>query len=249
MSAPLFVVAPSDTAGAEVGGVVRLAGPEGHHAVAVARVTPGERVDLADGRGAILRTEVLTLEGREALAARVLERVEVPPAQPRLVVVQALPKGDRADGAVETLTEVGVDVIVPWAAQRCVARWAGEKVARGRARWEAVARAAAKQSRRAWFPEVAALASTAEVAALVAGAARAVVLHEEAHDPVAAMDWPGSGDVVLVVGPEGGLAPAELDILVAAGAAPGRMGPTVLRTSTAGTVAAAVVLSRTARWA
>jgi 16S rRNA (uracil1498-N3)-methyltransferase len=164
------------------------------------------------------------------------------------VVVQALPKGDRAETAVETLTEVGVDVIVPWLAERCVARWSGEKVARGRARWEAVARAAGKQSRRARFPEVAPLARTADVAALVRAAAAAVVLHEEAADPLGAGAWPLAGDIVLVVGPEGGIAPAELEALTAAGARLARLGPTVLRTSTAGTVAAGVVLAGTARW-
>jgi 16S rRNA (uracil1498-N3)-methyltransferase len=248
MGAPVFLVPPAVAATAEAGSEVVLDGPEGRHAAAVARIGVGERIDLADGAGILLHTEVLAVDGREALRARVLERVEVPPPAPRLVVVQALPKGDRAETAVETLTEVGVDVIVPWLAERCVARWSGEKVARGRARWEAVARAAGKQSRRARFPEVAPLARTADVAALVRAAAAAVVLHEEAADPLGAGAWPLAGDIVLVVGPEGGIAPAELEALTAAGARLARLGPTVLRTSTAGTVAAGVVLAGTARW-
>jgi 16S rRNA (uracil1498-N3)-methyltransferase len=248
VSAALFVVDPALAASAQPGGTVTLAGPEGRHAVAVARIGTGERIDLTDGRGTLLHAEVLAREGREALVARVLDRMDVPAPAPRLVVVQALPKGERAETAVETLTEVGVDLIVPWSSQRCVARWTGEKVDRGRTRWEAVARAAAKQSRRAWFPEVAPLAGTADVARLVAGAARAVVLHEEATEPIAGLDWPSTGEVVLVVGPEGGIDAAERATLVDAGARTARLGPTVLRTSTAGTVAAAVVLARTARW-
>jgi 16S rRNA (uracil1498-N3)-methyltransferase len=248
MGAPLFLVPAPRAAQAAAGSVVVVDGPEGRHAVSVARIGVGERIDLADGAGVLLHAEVLAVEGREVLRARVVERVDVPPPSPRLVVVQALPKGDRAETAVETLTEVGVDVIVPWQSERSVARWSGEKVARGRARWEAVARAAAKQSRRARFPEVAPLARTAEVVDLVASAATAVVLHEEADEPLGSREWPSDGDVVLVVGPEGGISPAEVDALTGAGGRLARMGPTVLRTSTAGTVAAAVVLARTQRW-
>jgi len=248
MGAPLFLVPPPVAARAAAGSVVVVDGPEGRHAVCVARIGVGERIDLADGAGVLLHAEVLAVQGREVLQAHVLERVEVPAPSPRLVVVQALPKGDRAETAVETLTEVGVDVIVPWQSDRAVVRWSGEKVARGRARWEAVARAAAKQSRRARFPVVAPLARIADVVALVSGAATAVVLHEEAIEPLGAREWPADGDVVLVVGPEGGISPAEVEALTAAGGRLARMGPTVLRTSTAGTVAAAVVLSRTSRW-
>lgn len=246
MTAPLFVVAAA--AAAQVGGVVRLDGPEGRHAVSVARVGAGERIDLADGRGTVLRTRVESVQGRDALVARVLAREVVGPPQPRVVVVQAIPKGDRAETAVETMTEVGVDLIVPWQAQRCVVRWTADRAERGRARWAGAARAAGKQSRRAWFPEITAPTRTTEVAALVAGAALGVVLHEEAQAPLAALPWPSAGDIVLVVGPEGGLTDEEVRQLTDAGAVAARMGPTVLRASTAGTVAAAVVLAGSDRW-
>ena len=180
--------------------------------------------------------------------ARVLERSELPAPQPRIVVVQALPKGERGETAVETLTEVGVDVIVPWQAERCVARWTGDKVQRGQSKWAATARAAGKQARRAWLPEVAPLARTADVEALVASAACAIVLHEEAARPLRDIGLPADGDVVLIVGPEGGVSQAELDRFTAAGAHLALLGPTVMRTSTAGTVAAAVVLAATPRW-
>ncbi|MCU0300689.1 MAG: 16S rRNA (uracil(1498)-N(3))-methyltransferase [Candidatus Nanopelagicales bacterium] len=248
MSAALYLVAPEVAAASPTGSLVRLDGPEGRHAVAVARTAVGERIDLADGRGALLRVVVEALDGREALLARVLDRVAEPAPVPRLVVVQALPKGERGEVAVETLTEVGVDVIVPWAAQRCVARWVGERAERGRARWVAAGRAAGKQARRARLPEVAPLASTADVLTRVAASAAAFVLHEEAGEPLGSAVLPETGDIVLVVGPEGGVAPEELAALAGVGARAVRLGPSVLRTSTAGTVAAGIVLARTSRW-
>jgi 16S rRNA (uracil1498-N3)-methyltransferase len=249
MSAARYVVAAEVAAAARPGADVVLAGPEGRHAVAVARTTVGEHIDLTDGAGVLLRTVVAAVTGREALRASVLERIDEPAPQPRVVVVQALPKGERGEVAVETLTEVGVDLIVPWQAERCVTRWSAERAERGRAKWLAAARAAGKQARRARFPEVAALARTSDVEALVGHAALALVLHEEATEPLAEVPVPSSGDVVLVVGPEGGIAPDELGRLTAAGSRPVRLGPSVLRTSTAGTVAAGIVLAGTARWA
>ena len=164
-------------------------------------------------------------------------------------MVQALAKGDRGETAVETLTEVGVDVIVPWAASRSVTRWSAERAPKALERWRSAARESAKQSRRARWPEVRGLATTAEVVALLRDAALGLVLHEERHEP----PWrrstpPVSGDVVLVVGPEGGISPDELAAFAGGGASAVRLGPSVLRTSTAGTAAAAVLLSRTSRW-
>jgi 16S rRNA (uracil1498-N3)-methyltransferase len=248
MTAALFHLEPAVAAGAGVGDVVELGGPEGRHAVTVKRVEVGEHIDLGDGAGTVLNAVVEALHGRDSLTARVLVRSELPVPQPRIVVVQALPKGERGETAVETLTEVGVDVIVPWQAERCVARWTGDKVQRGQSKWAATARAAGKQARRAWLPEVAPLARTADVEGLVASAACAIVLHEGAALPLRDIGLPADGDVVLIVGPEGGVSQAELDRFTAAGAHLALLGPTVMRTSTAGTVAAAVVLAATPRW-
>jgi 16S rRNA (uracil1498-N3)-methyltransferase len=161
------------------------------------------------------------------------------------VVVQAVPKGERAELAVEMLTEVGVDVIVPWNAERSQFRANPERVEKMLAKWRAWAFEASKQSRRTWFAEVAPLASAADVAGLLAGAALPVVLHEEATEPLASLAVPATGDIVLVIGPEGGIAPTEL---AAFDVTPIRLGDTVLRTSTAGVAAAAALLART-RWA
>lgn len=249
MSAGLFLLESADLAAAEVGDLVQLSGAEGRHAVGVRRVSAGERIDLGDGRGTVVHASVSAVTGRDSLVARVLAREVVLPAQPRIVVVQALAKGDRGETAVETLTEVGADVIVPWQAERCVARWAGPRAERGHARWTAVARAAAKQSRRAWLPEVATLARTAEVESLVRAADLAVVLDQDGPVPLRDLEPPTVGDVVVVVGPEGGLSDQERTQLSAAGALVARMGASVMRTSTAGTVATAVLLATTDRWA
>jgi 16S rRNA (uracil1498-N3)-methyltransferase len=228
-----------------------LAGAEGRHAGTVRRLAPGERLDLTDGAGTLAECRVTAVRpGTVELA--VLDRRTEPPPVPPLVVIQAIPKGDRAELAVETMTEVGVDVIVPWAAERCVAVWRGERADKGVARWRSTAVAAAKQSRRAWFPEVTPLASTADVAGRVGRARLALLLDPEAPEPLAvlaASAGSGVGEVVLIVGPEGGVASGEAELLAGAGATGARLGPTVLRASTAGAVAAALVLSASGRWA
>jgi 16S rRNA (uracil1498-N3)-methyltransferase len=231
---------------------VVLSGAEGRHAATVRRLRPGERADLTDGAGMI--AECVVAGGRAGeLELTVLSRHHEPRPDPRICVVQAVPKGDRAELAVETMTEVGVDVIVPWAAERCVAVWAGGRgqEARGQRaleRWRTAAREAAKQSRRAWLPEVPPLASTATVTGRCGTAACAIVLEPGADIRLGALPLPASGEIVVIVGPEGGVSPAELAGFERAGAVPARLGPTVLRTSTAGAVAAAILLSRFARW-
>jgi 16S rRNA (uracil1498-N3)-methyltransferase len=174
-------------------------------------------------------------------------RFEVPAPQPEFVLVQALPKGDRGPLAVDLATELGVDRIVPWTASRCVTRWRDDRVAKGVAKWRAAARAASKQSRRPRVPEVTEPMSTREVCGLLGDADLAVVLHEQARRPMAGLTVPDSGTVAIVVGPEGGLTDGEVVAFRAAGAEPVRLGPEVLRTSTAGAAALAALSART-RW-
>ena len=245
MSLPVHLV--PDLAGAQPGHRVEVEGDEAHHAVAVRRLRVGEQVVLTDGRGSSARGEVVET-GKRLFAVTLLDVERIPEPQPALVVVQALPKGDRGELAVEVLTEIGAARIVPWAASRSVAVWKGERAQKGHARWSATAREAAKQARRVWHPEVDALASTVDVVALLAGADLALVLHEDAEAPFAAHAVPSAGRVVLVVGPEGGIADDELAAFRAAGAHPVRLGAEVLRTSTAGVAAAAALLARTDRW-
>lgn len=254
MTAPVFL---TDTARLSSGPRVRLDGAEGRHAAAVRRLQPGEPLELTDGAGLVAACVVVSA-GRDALECDVLTRRTVPAPAPRLVVVQALPKGDRGELAVELLTEVGVDEVLPWSAARCVTQWRGERGVKALARWRAHAREAAKQSRRAWVPAVGELASTEAVLERIGTAALAVVLHEEAAEPltaltvpahgVPALSVPAHGEILVVVGPEGGIREDELAAFGAAGARACRLGPTVLRTSTAGVAAAAVLLAGSGRW-
>lgn len=249
MTRPVFYLdSASDRA---AGDSCVLDGAEGHHAAVVRRVRPGEQVVLTDGRGAALDAEVTSV-GRRDVVCVVRAARAVVQSPLRVTVVQAIPKGDRGELAVDLLTEVGVDKIVPWQAERCVSRWKGEKVGRGRAKWEAVAREAAKQSRRTWWPVVSPVADAAAVAELISASDVAWVLHEAATEPLAHLlageAQPLSGHAVLVVGPEGGVGETELEAFAKAGAAAVRLGPSVLRTSTAGMVAATLVLAGTDSW-
>ena len=244
MSTPVFLVPGSSLDRVGPGAAVVLDGPEGRHAVAVRRIRVGERVVLSDGRGRAVDCVVTTV-GKDSLACVVEVARAVQPPDVSITVVQAVPKGDRGELAVELMTEAGVDDIVPWAAARCVARWDGDKATRGVAKWTATAREAAKQSRRVWLPRIHPLASTREVLELIRAAELCVVLHESATRAISDLVLPTSGVVVVVVGPEGGLADEELATF---SAQPVRLGPEVVRTSTAGALAAGVLLSRTARW-
>ena len=225
-----------------------LTGQEGRHASTVRRLQPGERVELTDGAGTVAECMVTAARPGELEVTVLARRVE-PRPEPQLAVLQAIPKGERGELAVELLTEVGADVIVPWAAERCVAIWRGERAAKSRARWSSAAEQAAKQSRRAWFPEVTAQADLAGAVRRAEAAALAIVLDPDASESLTTIGLPADGEIVLVVGPEGGVAPAETKALVAAAAISARLGPTVLRASTAGVVAAGILLSRTHRWA
>jgi 16S rRNA (uracil1498-N3)-methyltransferase len=223
-----------------------LDGDEGRHAARVKRLGAGEAVLVSDGLGSLLDCVVAeVLPG--GLRLEVRSRRQVPAPEPRVVVIQALPKGERAELAVEVLTELGVDEIVPWAASRSIAQWHGPRGDKALDRWRRTAREAAKQSRRAWVPAIAALATTAQVAARMTGTAT-LLLHEDAVDPFATAALPDRGDLFIVVGPEGGIAPAELEAFAAAGAIAVRLGDPVLRTSTAGAAALAVVSARLGRW-
>ena len=247
MSAPVFLAASDVLVGAGLGDSVVLDGPEGRHAAVVRRMRPGEPVVLTDGVGTSVECVVGEVS-KSGLTCEVHERLSVPAPSPRLVVVQALPKGDRADLAVQALTEVGADVIVPWAAARCVVHWRGDRAGKSLARWRSHAREAGKQARRWWLPEVSDLATTADVAKLLGPATLPVVLHEAAQRPLAELTVPDRGDIVVVVGPEGGISDDEAATFAEAGAQAVRLGPSVLRTSTAGAVAGGILLSRTARW-
>jgi 16S rRNA (uracil1498-N3)-methyltransferase len=231
VSLPLFLVSSLD--------VSVLDGAEGHHAADVMRLRVGEELLLGDGHGG-LASAVVQAVGRSRLELSIVERRYADPPAPRLVVAQGIAKGDRGELAVQAMTEVGVDEIVPWAAARSVARWRDDRPLE---RWRSTAREAAKQARRSWLPVVSSPVST------VALAHRATfLLHEEAAVRLSTVELSALPEIVLVVGPEGGVAPEELAAFVAAGAVPVRLGDTVLRTSTAGVAALSVLSGRLGRW-
>ncbi|MDO5081848.1 16S rRNA (uracil(1498)-N(3))-methyltransferase [Arachnia propionica] len=234
MSDSLFL---GDLGGAEVGDRVEITGDEARHAVAVKRTTVGERILISDGQGRAARGHVVLAE-RQRLVIEVTEIVTDPHRAHRIVVVQALAKGDRAELAVETMTELGVAEIIAWQAARSIVRWQGERATKSLARWAATAREATKQSRRLRVPEVGS-ATTGQVAARIAAADAALILHEEATTWLREIRLPAGGELLLVVGPEGGISPEELDLFTGAGGQPVLLSDGVLRTSTAGAAALA----------
>ncbi|MBD0859940.1 16S rRNA (uracil(1498)-N(3))-methyltransferase [Gordonia sp. zg691] len=247
MSPPLFWADSVPAPGAEV----ILTGSEGRHAVTVARLGIGERIFVGDGAGSVAGCEISEIRGKDTLVASVRELSFEARPTPQVTLVQALPKSERSELAVDLATEAGVDVIVPWQAMRCVSRWTG-KADKGVAKWRAAASAAAKQSRRPWVPEVTDLAGTIDVRARCADAVAAggvvAVLHEEAARPLAELPLGDAGEIVLVVGPEGGLDDTEVADLTALGAHAVVLGPEVLRTSTAAAVALGAIGVLTRRW-
>jgi 16S rRNA (uracil1498-N3)-methyltransferase len=233
-----------------VGELAVVEGDEGFHAANVRRIRPGEELDLSDGAGDLAHC-VIEEVGKGRLSARVMDRRTVPVPTPTVTVIQALPKSDRSELAIELATEAGADAFVAWQASRCVARWDGQdRVDKGLRRWRAVARAAARQSRRAHIPSVSGVVSTAELVERVHDTAstRVLVLHESATQVIADVPVAQADSLALIVGPEGGIADDELTALSEAGATVVRLGPTVLRTSTAASVALGALGVLTRRW-
>lgn len=230
-----------------VGEVIELTGDEGRHAVSVKRTSVGEQIELVDGHGTRAVITVTGVSGKDRLTGVVDCAANEPASRPNVTVIQALPKAARSELTVDLLTQAGADVIVPWQAGRSVANW-GKKQDKGLAKWRAAARAAAKQSRRSRIPEITPVADQAAVAALIQAAPLALMLHEDATGKITDQPVAQADSVVLIIGPEGGISPAELDAFTTAGAHPVRLGPEVLRTASAGMVALAALGAVTDRW-
>ncbi|MBG6190174.1 16S rRNA (uracil1498-N3)-methyltransferase [Arthrobacter sp. CAN_A212] len=251
MSNALYFGDPDAVSAAAPGSRFVLTGAEARHAATVKRVTVGEAIDVADGRGRRLTGTVAESSGQN-VTLEVSTVDDEPAPATALVLVQALAKGDRDLQAVEAATELGVDAVVPWQADRSIVRWRAEKAVKGRQKWESTVWGAAKQSRRARLPEVHSLHDSRSLAGWLAGVDLALVLHEEAVDGLGT--FVGSADqqvpdiVAVVVGPEGGISTAELELFLSKGAHAARMGDHVLRSSTAGPAALAVLNQLLGRW-
>jgi 16S rRNA (uracil1498-N3)-methyltransferase len=232
---PLFL---SHLDSPRVGDEVCLSGDEGHHAADVRRIKPGEIVVIGDGAGMAVRGPAVKVS-KGSLVIQVTEVIKAAESQLHFVAVQALAKSDRAELAIAMLTEAGVEQVIPWGAERSVVRWSTDRAEKGLARWRATVREAAKQSRRLRVPVVADPLATAELCQRVRNAALALVLHESASTALTEIELPSSGEIIFIVGPEGGLSDAEVDALTTAGGRAVSISDAVLRTSTAGVVALA----------
>lgn len=231
-------LAESDTA-------VHLTGSEARHAAQVGRLREGETIQVTNGRGVIATGTARSVE-KDSVHIDIQDlRVTAAP-RPRITLVQALAKGDRDELAVQMATELGIDRVIPWAAARSVSRWEGSKIPKGVERWTSIVREASKQAIRSWIPDVEQPVTSAQLARECDGN-RVLILEPTAPTALADLDW-DDRNIVLVVGPEGGIAPAEIEYLIAAGAESVRLGGTVVRTSTAGAAALAVISARIGRW-
>ncbi|MFK0038471.1 16S rRNA (uracil(1498)-N(3))-methyltransferase [Paenarthrobacter sp. NPDC090517] len=257
MSNPVFFTAPGSLGQVTPGSTFVLEGPEARHAVTVKRLAAGEPVDIADGSGVRLIGTVIDAESG-SLTVKASEVVHEEQPDIRLVLVQALAKGDRDELAIETATELGIDAVIPWQSERAIVRWKGERAAKAHAKWQSVVTAAAKQARRAWIPEVRSIVDTSGLARAVAAADLAIILHEDAKNPLRTVleqsdalphDATGSPrEVLLIVGPEGGISPREVTRLSDAGATTALLGHHVLRSSTAGPAAVVLASDVLGRW-
>ena len=249
MTPPVFWVDEVPRAGEEA----LVTGSEGRHAVTVTRLRAGEDVILGDGRGNRAECTVTEVSGKDRLHVRASRIEFLTRPKPLVTIVQALPKSERAELAVDLMTEAGVDAIVPWQAARSIARWSGAKAAKGVEKWRTAAATAAKQARRAWIPEVHDLSATVEVRDLCgrvhADGGIVALLHEDGSVPFRSLDFSDAPEVVLVIGPEGGLTDEEIADLKAIGGQSVVLGPEVLRTAAAGAVALGALGAVTDRWA
>lgn len=259
MSNPVFFAPAGSLAGTVPGGLFVLEGTEARHAVTVKRLAPGEAVDIVDGAGTRMTGRV-TAASPAALEVECTSIAAENRPGVRLVLVQALAKGDRDELAIETATELGIDAVVPWQSERAIVRWKGDRAAKAHAKWQSVVTAAAKQARRAWIPEVRAAVDTAALSAAVEAADLAVILHEDAvrplrgvleawgAGPLAAAGGADPREVLLIVGPEGGISPREVTRLCDQGAVTALLGHHVLRSSTAGPAAVVLASDILGRW-
>jgi 16S rRNA (uracil1498-N3)-methyltransferase len=225
---------------------LQFSGAEARHAIAVHRCRVGEVIDLVDGNGLRARVQVHDIAAKDAMTCTVLELIEEPEMQPRVTVIQALIKDGEL--AVDLLSQAGVEQIVPWAAERSVVQWRGARMDKARSKWINAAAVAAKQSRRAWWPEVTEIESTSQVCAWITSASLAILLDPDADEAIGDVQVPQSGEIVIVVGPEGGMSRGETDAFTSAGARPVRLGPTMFRSATAGMAAVVGILLPSARW-
>ena len=245
MVEPLFFAAiGKDTVS---GSTFVLSGPEAKHAISVRRMLQGEAIAVSDGAGLKVRGTVTNV-GKDTLEIIVssTEALKAPAVQ--LHLAQALAKGDRDELAIQACTELGLQGVIPWQAERSISIWKDEKKVKGQTRWQTIVAEAAKQSLRAYVPVVEPVQNSQELVSKLAEFDLVLVLDPEADKSIAQVTLPSSGSVALVVGPEGGMSEAELEAFAAAGFSSVRIGSGVLRTSTAGMAAVSFLQAKLGEW-
>jgi 16S rRNA (uracil1498-N3)-methyltransferase len=242
---PLFFAAiGKDTV---AGSVFVLGGPEAKHAVSVRRMNIGESIAVSDGAGRKVRGKVAKVL-KDTLEVLVESVDALNPPSTKLVLVQALAKGDRDELAIQACTELGVFEVIPWQSDRSISIWKAEKKQKGQTRWQTIVTEAAKQSLRAFVPRVSEVLDSAELIQVLRGFDQVLILDPEARGSITEVDAPLTGSIAIVVGPEGGISEAELAAFTEAGFSSVHLGSGVLRTSTAGMAAISYLQARLGDW-
>jgi len=226
--------------------LIEVSGDEAHHAIKVLRITVGEEILLSDGVGNWVRASVENIE-KKAFTAKVLEHGLQPEKSPRLIVVQGLPKSDRVKDAIEILVESGVDLIIPWQADRSISKWRQDSLDK----WQSAVVAATKQSRRFRKPEIIDGLTLSQLLEIESENSAVLVMHESATtklSEVVTSKFGGMSEIIIVIGPEGGISESELSILESAGAHIVGLGPEVFRSAHAGGAALSAVSALIGRW-
>lgn len=251
MTLPVFRADTSQLA-VNPGDTILLTGEEGRHAATVKRLRIGEELIIGDGHGTVTTCVVTELVDKGTLAAEVCSRDTIPAAHPAVTIVQAIPKGERAELSVDLATQAGADTIIPWKSSRTIPKWNDKKAQKSREKWQKTATEAAKQARRAWDPQVAPLAGLRDITELVAqtkaNGGLTAILHESATSKFAELPFAKASEIVLIIGPEGGLSDEEIAALEEAGGQTVIMGNTVLRTASAAAVALGALGVLAERW-
>ena len=230
------------------GEAVTLGGSEGKHAVNVRRMRVGEGIQLSDGKGMRVRGEVSSL-GNSSLTVSIDSVVHETKPDMKLTIVQALAKGDRDELSIQAATELGCWAVVPWQAERSISKWEGAKIAKSVERWQTIVSEAAKQSLRVFEPVVAQPVGTKQLVANVKNYDLVLVLDPTSDIGLGNIDLSeNQKTVAIIVGPEGGISELELEALEDSGAVRVHLGAPILRTSTAGVAAIAVLQAKLGLW-
>lgn len=236
-----YFVAPNQVAS----DLVTITGDDVKHIVRVMRMEAGDEVIVCDGVGNAYRIELNDL-GEKAVIGRIVEKLEDQvESAVKITLSQGLPKGDKMELIVQKGTEVGISTFIPVEMKRCIVQYDHKKEQKRRERWEKIAKEAAEQAHRTIIPEVNESKSFKQWMQSFADYDLVIVPYEaeKAKGIREVLDaHPDVQNVCVLIGPEGGISSEEIDTALAAGAIPVTLGPRIMRTETAGLVAATCIL-------